>query len=101
MLKIRSLPDDLQKIAIDELGEDPKRLPEDVEALRAWIKQQPHLKVRNDDQFLVQFLRGCKYSLENVKQKFDYYYTVRKYKPMLNPVYDVDDPDFRKLHNTG
>lgn len=30
-----------------------------------------------DDQFLVCFLRGCKFSIERAKEKLDMFYTIR------------------------
>lgn len=86
-LKVRALTPALAELAADELNETPERLETDLKVLKEWIKQSPHLqKVRMDDQFLVTFLRGCKFSLEKAKQKFDLYYTVRSHLPevMLN-----------------
>jgi hypothetical protein len=85
-INIRPLTPALAKLAAEELNETPDRLQSDLKALKEWIKQSPHLRVRTDDQFLVTFLRGCKFSLEKAKQKFDLYYTVRSDLPevMLN-----------------
>lgn len=101
MLEIIPLSEELQKIANEELNEVPSRVAEDLAALRLWIKHQPHLKVREDDQFLVQFLRGCKYSLERSKEKLDLYFSLKsKYPTMLN-VTNVDDAKFREVHRLG
>jgi hypothetical protein len=89
MLDIRQLSPELQKKAIDELNEDPSRIEKDVEAFRDWIKKSPHLKGRTDDQFLVTFLRGCKYSLEKAKQKYDFFFTLRSH---LDEAYKNRDP---------
>uniref|UniRef100_A0A1L8DZG8 Putative phosphatidylinositol transfer protein sec14 n=1 Tax=Nyssomyia neivai TaxID=330878 RepID=A0A1L8DZG8_9DIPT len=77
MPNIRPLPGPLAAKAAKELNEDPDRIEEDLETLRTWISKQPHLKARTDDQFLVSFLRGCKYSIERAKQKIDLFYSVR------------------------
>lgn len=83
MLNIRPLHPSLQRKAIEELGEDPARIRKDLEAFRDWIKKSPHIKSRSDDQFLVSFLRGCKYSLERAKEKFDLYHTLKTHVPEL------------------
>lgn len=83
MPDIRPLPDPLAIKAKEELFEKPERIDNDLEILREWIKKQPHLRCRTDDQFLVMFLRGCKYSLERVKQKLDMFYTVRALLPEM------------------
>ena len=77
MSKIRPLPPFLQKVAIEELNEDPERIEEHIQTLKTWIEQQPHLRARTDDQFLLAFLRGCKYNLENAKIKIDNYYMLK------------------------
>ncbi|XP_061393132.1 alpha-tocopherol transfer protein-like [Musca vetustissima] len=82
-LKIRPLNDALKKVAKEELNEVESRIAEDIEALRTWLEKQPHIKARTDDQFLVSFLRGCKYSLEKTKSKVDYFYTIKTMMPEL------------------
>lgn len=79
--KIRKLSDELQKIAREELNEVPERIESDLAALRVWLNQNKNLKSRDDDQFLVAFLRGCKYSLEKTKKKILMYYTARTTTP--------------------
>jgi hypothetical protein len=83
MPEIRTLSIGLAKLAAEELNEEPERIQSDIDALRNWITRTPHLKSRTDDQFLVAFLRGCKYSLEKAKQKLDLFYTVRTHAPEL------------------
>lgn len=86
MINVRPLSPALAALAADELNETPERLESDLKALKEWIKKSPHLRVRTDDQFLVAFLRGCKFSLEKAKLKFDLYHTIRSSMPevMLN-----------------
>ncbi|XP_055707181.1 alpha-tocopherol transfer protein-like [Phlebotomus papatasi] len=74
---IRQLTPELAKLAQEELNEVPERISEDIAALKEWIRKQPHLRARADDQFLVGFLRGCKWSLERAKEKIDSFYTAR------------------------
>lgn len=80
---LRPLNPKLQKVAEQELNEVPSRVESDIEVLREWIDKQPHLNARTSDQFLVAFLRGCKFSLEKAKQKIDLYYTLRNLTPEL------------------
>ncbi|TDG44548.1 hypothetical protein AWZ03_009020 [Drosophila navojoa] len=82
-LSIRPLSAELALKAQKELGEVPERVPEDIETIRTWISKQPHLKAREDAQFLVAFLRGCKYSLEKTKLKLDNFYAMRGAVPEL------------------
>ncbi|KAM7345709.1 alpha-tocopherol transfer protein-like [Cochliomyia hominivorax] len=101
MSKIRPLPPALQKIAIEELNEDPTRIDADIEALRTWIQQQPHLKARTDDQFLISFLRGCKYSLEKAKSKIDKFYTLRTKYPELFTLKEMEEEKIKEYIRLG
>uniref|UniRef100_T1GDS8 CRAL/TRIO N-terminal domain-containing protein n=1 Tax=Megaselia scalaris TaxID=36166 RepID=T1GDS8_MEGSC len=80
---LRPLNSGLQKIAIEELNEVPERVNDDIQALREWVQKQPHLKSRTSDQFLVAFLRGCKFSIEKAKKKLDKFYTLRHTLPEI------------------
>lgn len=101
MVNIRKLTDDLQKIACDELNEVPERIQDDVDALRTWLKQATHIKSRDDDQFLVTFLRSCKYSLEKAKLKIEAYYVTRTGAPELFGTRDPSDKFLQEILNLG
>lgn len=92
MVNIREISPELQKIAEAELNEVPSRIADDILALRTWMSKQAHLIARTDDQFLVTFLRGSKYSLERAKEKIDLYYTVRSLMPEMFESRDPTDP---------
>lgn len=78
---IRPLSSSLQAIAREQLHEEPDKIQENLDILKEWIQKSAHLRTRMDDQFLVSFLRGCKYSLEMSKKKIDMFYTLRTHIP--------------------
>ncbi|XP_017478935.1 PREDICTED: alpha-tocopherol transfer protein-like [Rhagoletis zephyria] len=100
-LNISPLTPALQHKAIAELNEVPERLAVDIAAFREWLLRQPHLKCRTSDQFLVSFLRDCKFSLEKAKQKLDLYYTLRTAMPDLNQHSFVNDQRLRVIIRLG
>ncbi|XP_035899059.1 uncharacterized protein LOC118506264 [Anopheles stephensi] len=101
MPNLRPLSAALAKKAADELFEKPERIDEDLAALRAWLAKSPHIKSRNDDQFLTMFLRGCKHSLERAKEKLDMYYTVRTALPELMRNRDPEEGKMMELIKLG
>lgn len=99
---IRPLTPALQEVAIRELNENPKQLADDVMRLRQWILSQPHLKARTNDQFLLAFLRGSKFSMERAKQKVDRYYTLKAAIPeVFNEKRMVDHPQVLEIIRMG
>lgn len=101
MLQIRLLNDDLQRKAREELNEVPARMHKDLQALKIWIEEQPHLCANTDDQFLICFLRGCKYSLEKAKKKIDSYYSFKTKFPEFCNVTNVDSARLREIFRSG
>ncbi|XP_068086824.1 retinol-binding protein pinta-like isoform X1 [Anabrus simplex] len=101
MPNIRPLSSELQEIAKKELGEDPNRVEKDLEHIKEWLKKQPHLKTRTDDQFLIAFLRGCKFSLERTKEKLDMFYTMRTALPEYFSKRDPMDPEIQEVLKLG
>lgn len=83
MPEIRIVPIALAQKAKEELGETPERIQGDLEALRTWLAKSPHIKARTDDQWLLAFLRGCKYSIERAKEKIDLFYSLRNALPQV------------------
>lgn len=80
-MNIRKLCPELAEKARRELNEDPDRVIDDINYIKAWIAKQPHLRARIDDQWILSFLRGCKFSLERTKEKLDLYYTLKTSAP--------------------
>jgi len=85
----------LELIAKEKLNEDPSRLHSDLDAIKQWIKKQPHLDghVPLDDKLLLYFLRGCKFSLERTKEKLDFFYSIKANCPEWFDNWDVEDED--------
>lgn len=101
MVNIRKLSDELQKVAVEELNEVPANIDRDLDALRVWLAQMIHLKSRDDDQFLVTFLRGCKYSLEKAKKKIEMYYVARTITPEFFNNRDPSDKFLQEIIKLG
>ncbi|XP_031348848.1 retinol-binding protein pinta-like [Photinus pyralis] len=88
-MKIRPLQRQLQEKAIKELNEDPRRIEQALDLLKEWIRKQPHLNIRNDDQMLLAFLRGSKWNLQFTKEKLDVFCSIKTQMPEL---YEDRDP---------
>lgn len=101
MTKIRELAPELASIAAEELNEVPSRIEEDLKALKEWIAKQRHLTARLEDQFLIAFLRGCKFSLERVKEKIDSYYTIRGAIPEFFSNRDLKSKELSQVIKLG
>lgn len=101
MAKIRVLSEALQKVAIEELNEVPERIEEDIEAIRTWLKKMPNMKAREDDQFIITFLRGCKFSLEKAKKKIENFYKARAETPEFFSNRDVCDKTMQDILDFG
>jgi hypothetical protein len=59
-----------------ELNENVQTRENDLQIIKEWLAKQPHLP-DFDDERLMTFLRGCKFSLEKCKRKLDMYFTMR------------------------
>ncbi|PZC74679.1 hypothetical protein B5X24_HaOG207348 [Helicoverpa armigera] len=99
-MPVRALTPVLAEKARAELNEDPARLEADLQHIKDWLAKQPHINARTDDQWLVVFLRGCKFSLERTKEKLDLYYSVRTTAPELFQMRHTD-PLFDEILGLG
>lgn len=100
-LNIREISPALQKIAKEQLFEEPSQIPEMLAQFREWIRKSPHLRSRTDDQFLLSFLRSSKYSLERAKQKLDMFYTLRTHTPEMMSDRDPNKLNVREMLSMG
>jgi len=101
MSTLRELTPELAKVAKDELGEVPDRMPADLQAIKEWLAKQSHITARTDDQWLIAFLRGCKYSLERTKEKLDNYHTMKTMVPEFSRAVDPMDPGVQQMIKLG
>jgi hypothetical protein len=101
MPDIRPLSQELSKKAADELNETPDRLQANLDTLRTWLRQSPHISACTDDQFLVTFLRGYKHRIELVKEKLDLFYTIRSALPQLVQNRDPFEAKTREILRLG
>jgi hypothetical protein len=100
-LSIRSLSSELWQNANNDLHEDPKRRALDVQAIREWLKKQPHIRANPDDQTIIAFLRGCKFSLERTKEKLDMHYTLKTALPEFFHGRDFENKVLREILDMG
>ncbi|GBP41119.1 Alpha-tocopherol transfer protein-like [Eumeta japonica] len=100
-MSVRRLDPALAQIARDELAEDSQRLEDDLRHIKEWLAKQPHLRARNDDRWLVAFLRGCKFSFERTKTKIDLYYTLRSTAADVTLRLKPGDPKFMEIVRLG
>lgn len=101
MQGIRQISPELQKKAIEELNEDPDFIECEIEELKEWIQQTPHLNARTDPQFLLTFLRGSKHDIEKAKAKIEMFYTCRTALPEIMSNRDPLNPTLQEIIRMG
>ncbi|XP_045454101.1 alpha-tocopherol transfer protein-like [Melitaea cinxia] len=85
-----------QKIR-EELNENADTKDQDLAHIKEWLKKEPHLPDEFDDQRIMTFLRGCKFSLEKCKRKLDMYFTMRSAVPEFFTERDVTRPELQEI----
>lgn len=118
---LRPLSKQLQEKAEKELNENPKRVESDINAIRDWLEKQPHLIAKKgdyddvivmklcwidfffflDDQLILSFLRGSKFSLERTKERLDMFYTMRTLLPEFFKNRDPLQPQLQHILKQG
>ncbi|XP_041771024.1 alpha-tocopherol transfer protein-like [Anopheles merus] len=83
MSNIRPISQQLKEVAKRELNEDESQVDSYLKVIRSWLIELDLQCSLVDDQFLVAFLRGCKFSLEKVKKKILLFYQTRSELPQI------------------
>ncbi|XP_052872688.1 alpha-tocopherol transfer protein-like [Anopheles cruzii] len=83
MSDLRPISPQLMGVARLQLNEDAAQVNSHLVVIRSWLVEcDLHCTVVSD-QFLVAFLRGCKFSLEKVKKKLALFYRIRAELPQV------------------
>jgi hypothetical protein len=101
MQGVRQISPELQKKAIEQLNENPALIASEIEELKEWIRQTPHLNARTDDQFLLTFLRGTKHDVAKTKAKIEMFYTCRTALPEIMANRDPLNPKLQEIIRMG
>uniref|UniRef100_A0AAR5Q4E5 CRAL-TRIO domain-containing protein n=1 Tax=Dendroctonus ponderosae TaxID=77166 RepID=A0AAR5Q4E5_DENPD len=83
------------------LNEDVTTRQSDLEHIKEWMLKQPHLPDSWDDERIMTFLRGCKFSLEKTKRKLDMYFTMRTACPEFFANRDITRPELQHIAQLG
>ncbi|XP_066253082.1 retinol-binding protein pinta [Euwallacea similis] len=71
-----------RKYANENLNETDTNRVICLEGLKQWLKDEvPWINARNEDRYLLPFLRGCKFNLEKTKVKMINYYCMKRDRP--------------------
>lgn len=78
-----TLPEELQKVAAEELGEDARKRDLCLVKLRNLLQGETSLHSRMDDEFLLRFLRTKKFKVEVAFRTIRNYYRHRRESPEI------------------
>ncbi|XP_043485337.1 alpha-tocopherol transfer protein-like [Leptopilina heterotoma] len=91
--------EEMSKMIRQELNENVETRDKDLQTIKEWLSKQPHLPELNDedDNLLMTFLRGCKFSLEKCKRKLDMYFTMRTHVPEFFTKRSISNPNMKEI----
>lgn len=101
MESIRPLSTVLKLKAFQELNETEDRVQSDLIILKDWLNKCGYINSRLEDQFLIGFLRGSKFSIERAKEKLDMYYSSRFIAPEIYPKNKSTNPKIIQILKEG
>ncbi|XP_053676961.1 alpha-tocopherol transfer protein-like [Anopheles nili] len=81
MPKIRAISSELEEVAKYKLNEDVTQVESHIKVIRSWLAEVDLQCNLLDDQILMAFLRGCKFSLEKMKKKLLLFFQIRSELP--------------------
>lgn len=85
----------------EEINNNPQLRKADIDTLREWYNQQPHLPKITDKE-LALFLHSNYYDLESSKRTIDSYFTMRTHIPEFFSDRDpIENKDIREAMTVG
>nr|XP_026500783.1 clavesin-1 [Vanessa tameamea] len=89
-------------VAARELRETPATKEQAIRIMRDWIQKNNDIKnVRQDESFLLRFLRHKKYSVPMAQQTLLKYLNLRKFYPNIFTKIDCEDPKIKEILSNG
>ncbi|XP_050098593.1 alpha-tocopherol transfer protein-like [Anopheles aquasalis] len=83
MSAIRAISSTMAEIARVQINEDTNQVDSHLSVIRSWLVECNLQCGPIDDQFLMAFLRGCKFSLEKAKKKIVLFHNIRSELPQI------------------
>ncbi|XP_044737796.1 alpha-tocopherol transfer protein-like [Chrysoperla carnea] len=88
---------EMQERIRSELKENVTTRESDLQIIKEWLAKEPHLPDTWDDERIMTFLRGCKFSLEKCKRKLDMYFTMRNALPEFFSNRNIKRPELQEI----
>lgn len=101
MSNIRAISSAMTEIARVQINEDIIQVDSHLSVIRSWLVECNLQCGPIDDQFLVAFLRGCKFSLEKAKKKIVLFYNIRSELPQVIQNRDPINADVLRVIRMG
>ncbi|KAJ8683420.1 hypothetical protein QAD02_019212 [Eretmocerus hayati] len=99
--RLCQLTEQQREFAAAFLNEEDIDRDEKIQETREWIADSEDLCARTDDFFILRFLRGCKFDVEQAKQKLRSYYVQRSLSPEWFTNRDPFLPEVQELLKLG
>lgn len=87
--------------AAEHLNEVESEKQKHIDEIRKWLKDNPKLGARMEDEHIVCFLRGCKYNMESTKDKIRRFYIMRAEVPEWFSNRDPMLPEIQEILRLG
>lgn len=91
---------ELEKVSRENCNETADIREKSLISLQIWLKKTAHLKARSNDEWLLAFLRYCRFSLEDTKKRVDNFYSLKVAFPEVLMNRTLDDSLF-ELYKQG
>lgn len=98
---VSTLPPKFQKIAEKELRETESRRKQALEQIGEWLKKHPHIKKYPDGNFIVRYLRKCKFNVAETCKFLESDFRARQLKASYFGTTDVGESRMQELLGSG
>ncbi|KAK4880034.1 hypothetical protein RN001_008180 [Aquatica leii] len=90
---------ELELKALDEVYEVTNKKEQDINHIRKWLLLEPNIRARSDREWILNFLRGCKFNIPKTQEKLKYLHMVKTTLPEFYSNRDPLLPEMQELLN--